>query len=469
MALRKGMFESYVKERETPVVLTKTSDGSKYSHNRVFDEPESLKKTLANQDISSINHNKKDLEAASLPSSSISKATNSLEQTSSDIRIKSNLIQLGEIAESQSKPNTNATQTKHKVDTNLTQELNTNSIQSKHSAIINGVSQTQSKHKVDTKLNTQKTQSAHKAHTNLTQSAHISTLVGVQRLILLFIFDECKKARSHITEPLSITHIASSLEVPSGSIKTSIARLCEKAFLIINGFKNGRGGWSTYEIPANTYNELLQMETRHKLHTNKTQTTHKLDTKLNTQPNTNASSSSSNLINTTTTELTDDWIFDITPYARFGFMPSHIKQLAPLGVISANEVEQSLIEFCFDFDNNSLPKIKTSKINFLMGLLRSGHSYVSEEYKSEQEQLITEMAKRLKEKQKSFVKAEFITWEAGLTKEEKEALMEKFPLHLVVLYRAHGINNLEVERWLLNYYLSTVACQGIGAEGNSPR
>ena len=251
-----------------------------------------------------------------------------------------NYVDIENREQPENKLDTNSTQTQHKVGTNLTQELNTNSTQSEHREVIKNTYQTQTQHKVDTKLNTQETQSRHKVDTNLTQTTHISNLIGVQRSILLFIFEECKKARSHITEPLSIVHIASSLEIAPGSIKTSIARLCEKHFIKINSFKNGRGGWSVYEIPDNIYKELLQMETQHKLHTNLTQSRHKVDTKLNTQPNTNVSSSSSlNINKTTTTELSDEWNFDISQYARFGFTSSQLKQIASLGVVSATDVE----------------------------------------------------------------------------------------------------------------------------------
>ena len=315
----------------------------------------------------------------------------------------------------------------------------------------------QTTHKLNTKLNTQKTQTQHKLHTNYTQTGHISALIGAQRKILLFLFEECKKARSRVTEPLSIIHISQALEIPTGSIKTSISRLCEKKFIRINSFKNGRGGWSAYEIPDSAYKEMLQMETQHKLHTNYTQTGHKPNTQPNTQPNTSTSSSSSvlNIKETTTTRVSDEWGFDITPYSKFGFTLSQLKQLSSLGVISAADVEQSLIEFNHDLTNNMLPAIKTGKMNFLMGLLRSGHSYISEDFKNEQEELISEMARRAEGKRKKLLEDKFAVWEASLDERERKNIEDKIPLHLKVMFKAHGINNLEIKNWLFNYYLKT--------------
>jgi len=47
-----------------------------------------------------------------------------------------------------------------------------------------------------------------------------------------------------------------------------------------------------------------------------------------------------------------------------------------------------------------------------------------------------------------------VTWEASLSEEEKNEVVKKFPTHLMVLYRTHGISNAEIKNWLFNYYLS---------------
>ena len=344
------------------------------------------------------------------------------------------------------KINTNQTQTQHKVDTNSTQ--------SEHKKIIVNVFQTQSRHKVDTKLNTHKTQSRHKVDTNLTQSRHISTLIGIQRMILLFIFEECKKARSYVTEPLSIIYIASSLEIAQGSIKTSIARLCKKEFLKVFSFKNGRGGWCIYEIPDNVYKELFQIETQHKLNTNRTQTEHKVDTKPNTQLNTKTSCSSSfKDLKITTTEIGEEWNFDITPYSRFGFTKTQVKQLATSGTIAAADVEQSLIEFSHDIDNNALPSIKTTKINFLMGLLWKGRTYVSEGYKNQQEAMISEIARRAEVKRKKLIEEKFVAWEASLDDNDRKIILSKLPTSLMVLEKTYGISNERIKSWYFDYFI----------------
>ncbi|GEM_PF-2006476 len=422
MALKKGMFESYLKERETPLSpVTNESFSSKYSHNRVFDEPESLKQT---QQID-----------------------NSSENQATPIDINWTLKEIS------------ANKTEHKPNTNLTQEPNTNLTQTQHTEVRKTRNLTQSKHKPNTKLNTQKTQTTHKVDTNLTQNHHISTLIGVQRKLLLYVFEACKKSRSHVTEPLSINHLSSALEIHLGSIKTSIARLCEKEFIKINSYKNGRGGWSIYEIHDHIYKELLQMETQHKLHTNLTQTTHKVDTKLNTQPNTTLSSSSSFYNNkTTTNDLPDEWNFDISMYEKnFGFKLSQVKQLASLNIITPLNVEQSLLEFNYDFENKSLPVIKTNNLNFLMGLLRTGNCYVSENYRNEQEKAIKLMAERAEKKKQKILEEKFIAWDISLTVEARSKILHDIlPKHLMNEYKIQGITN-QIQRILFSYYTQNIS------------
>lgn len=282
-----------------------------------------------------------------------------------------------------------------------------------------------------------------------------SELVGLQRNIIILICHECKNSRSRTTEALTLEHISTALKCSTGVVKTTIQRLEKKGCLLRKEFKNGRGGWSKYELPDNIYHDAVRSETDNKVATKWQQTDNKVATKPATEPTTSLSSSSSilNIKETTTNQLSDEWSFDISPYSKFGFTLSQLKQLSSLEIISAADVEQSLIEFHHDLTNNMLPAIKTGKINFLMGLLRSGHSYVSEDFKNEQEALISEMANRAESKRKKLLEDRFVVWESSLTQEERKAIEDRIPLPLRVALRAHGVNNLEVRTWLFNYYL----------------
>ena len=357
------------------------------------------------------------------------------------------------IIQENKKPTTNWQQTDNKPTTNWQQtdnKLTTNWQQTDNKLTTNRQqTDNQTGNQTDNKLATNWQQTDNK----LTTEIVFSELMGLQRNVIIFIYQECKNSRSKITEALNLKYISDALGCSTGVAKTTIQRLEKKGCLMRVKFKNGRGGWSKYELPDTIYNNVLRSETNNKLTTNWQQTDNKLATKPTTKLATNYSSSSSVLnIKETTTKLNDEWNFDITPYVKFGFTTSQLKQLISLGTILASDVEQSLIEFNHDLINNTLPTIKTGKINFLMGLLRSGHLYVSESFKNEQEAAILEMAKRAADKRKKLLEAKFEDWESKLNDIERKNIKHKIPMSLRVMFDVHGINNLEVKNWLFNFY-----------------
>jgi len=281
-----------------------------------------------------------------------------------------------------------------------------------------------------------------------------SHLRGWNKKIVDLIHEICRETVSKVTYPLTNNTISDMLNMPRNSVKTTMQRLKSKGHVIVTEFNDGRGGWSKYTLPEEFFNDIPQTERVLTTAAKGTQRDYKGNTKGNTQGDTNASCSSSfKDLKTTTTEIGDEWNFDISPYAQFGFTKTQIKQLANSGVIPAADVEQSLIEFSYDLNNKALPPIKTTKINFLMGLLWKGQSYVSEGFKNEQDATIAEMAKRGEVKRKNLLEAKFGAWEAGLSEEDRIEIEKKLPVHLMALYRAHGISNAEVRRWMFNYYL----------------
>jgi len=284
-----------------------------------------------------------------------------------------------------------------------------------------------------------------------------SELVGLQRDIVIFICHECRNSRSRITESLTLEHIAKPLKRSTGAVRTTIQRLEKKGCLVKVEFKNGRGGWSRYEVPDSIYHDVLRSETGNKAATNWQQNSNKVATKLATELATTTSSSSSDLKTTTTNgRVGDEWEFDTTAYRQFGFGKTQIKQLAALGTISAADVEQSLIEFTHDLENNALPRMKGNKINFLMGLLRSGHSYVPEAFKTEQEATISEMARRGEARRKNLLEAKFGVWEASLSEDDRRMVLDKMPPSLMSAEKAHGILDPEVRSWYLDYFIKHV-------------
>jgi hypothetical protein len=333
------------------------------------------------------------------------------------------------------KPNTNQTQTKHKA--------NTKWRQTEHKW---DTKQKQTKQKLNTKpntlWNTNQTQTKHKANTK----ESFSTLVGLQRKILLFLYENSKATRSKTTEPLSLEHLAKQLNIRTGSIKTSLRRLQIKLFINRLEFKNGRNGWSRYEIPDDLFSELMKIEAEYKLNTKWTQTEHKPNTKVDTKPDTISASSSGININTTTTSdpkssnnsvLPDNWQnLDIDPLNEIGFTATHLIQIASQNKLSPQIVQDSIYAFAFDLQENDKAKsIKGDPINFFMGILRNGRVYTfPSNYESPQDKamrLYTEQLRAVNQKRESIEKEAanlaFNDWVGQLTEEQKiELLPEMF-------------------------------------------
>lgn len=369
---------------------------------------------------------------------------NLLDDTPS-VEIKNEIINLHNVREiTEHKPDTNRAQNEHKQSTNRAQsehKQSTNRTQTEHNQHSNLI---ETEHKPDTQLSTQpstnRTQTEYKPSTK----THYSSLVGMQRKLLIFLIDDCKNTRSRITQEMSLEHLAESLKAPIGGLKTTLRRLEKKGFIRLIEFKNGRGGWRKYEIPNDVYQELMRLHLESKLNTNRTQTEHKPDTKLNTQPSTTFSSSSSVINNKDTTTskalenesgllLSEEWEeIDLTPLAEIGFSKHHLKQIASQNKISATLVQESINTFAFDLNQNGKGKaLKTNPVNYLMGILRNGIPYSPpSNYESPEKRamrIYLEKKKEIEQKQaaieEELLKAEFNDWQNTLTNEQIEQIL----------------------------------------------
>ncbi|MGJ3495530.1 hypothetical protein ACR9PT_13305 [Piscirickettsia salmonis] len=161
----------------------------------------------------------------------------------------------------------NRTQTAHKVDTNRTQkEIVSNTTLSEHvlEAELADKNRTQSGHKVDTNR-TQKEivsntalsehvlevelEDKNRTQENMKASApEVNLLVGVQKDIFIFIYKQASYHKDRVTRPLTLVEISEKVGCKVGAVKTSIARLKEKNYIMRYEYKNGRGGWTRYKV-----------------------------------------------------------------------------------------------------------------------------------------------------------------------------------------------------------------------------
>ena len=343
---------------------------------------------------------------------------------------------------------TNREQTGNKVGP----ELATNRQQSENEAGASKRGQVETGNKVGPELATLSATKWQQTDNKPATNTPFSSLVGLQRGIMIFLYDACKTARSRATAALTLEHIGACLKTSSGSAKTSIQRLEDKGCITRVEFKNGRGGWSKYELPDVLFREMLQLETENKLATNREQTGNKVGPELATEPATSLSSSSSsidlnqNLKTTTTgepelfegtaTQLAPEWQqVDYSPLSEFGFTQTHLAQIIRQGLLAPPEVQDSIHFFSFDLRRNGKGKGLTgSPLNFFMGIVRKGIPYAPpENYESptDEARRKTREFKERKERERraeeqKIFELEFSEWRRGLAADELAKLLPEY-------------------------------------------
>jgi len=344
-------------------------------------------------------------------------------------------------------PETNRGQSEDKLETNRGQsedKLETNRGQSGDSPVE---VKNETEDKLGTKPRTQPETNRGQSGDKLETNPLVSSLVGLQRDVLFYCYESCKRTRSKKTEQLVLANISESLGNSSSSIKKTIQRLEKKLFLYREAFKNGRSGWTVYEIPDLVYQDLLQLETEDKVRTNRGQTRDKLGTKLETEPRTSASSSSSSSSlsdnKTTTTEepqigdktkqdLPPEWeAIDFNDLSEIHFGRPQLKQWCDRKYCSAEQAQESIYHFAFYLKHAKKGEIKTGPLNFFMGIMAKQHYFPRPDgYLSPEEEGMKRRAEDLRKKNDSLTMIErdlydyaFDIWFRSLTEDEIQILV----------------------------------------------
>ena len=346
---------------------------------------------------------------------------------------------------------TNPEQSQYKLST----KTSTNPVQSQYKLSTNGKTRPtpplETQYKVSTQPSTQvrtkSVQTQNKVSTNLP----FSSIVGLQRRIILYVFDASKTSREKLTAPIALKNLAEACETTPMAAQGSTRRLEQKKLLRRGEYKNGRGGWTRYELPNELFQELLQLETQNKVSTNPEQSQYKVRTQPSTQPSTSPSSSSSSLyleeFKTTTTgepellksdsvQLSPEWqTVDWSSLVEIGFTETHLVQVVRQGKLSTEEVQDSIHFFAFDLKRNGKgTAIHGSPLNFFMGILRRGQAYAPpENYESPAAEARRKYlegkrsleARRIAE-EAELQTLEFNQWKRGLSESDIVALVPEF-------------------------------------------
>ena len=209
------------------------------------------------------------------------------EQTSNKVRTQTRT----NLEQSQNKLGTKLEQSGDKAGT----EVGTNLEQQEDSEKQNEQTSNKVRTQPRTEVGTKSEQSQSKVRTKVP----FSQLTGLQRTIPIFIFSQCQISRSKITNPIAIKNLAFSCQTTVSSAQVTIRRLESKLILTRAEYKDGRGGWTRYELENDIYNEILHNESQNKLGTNLEQSQSKVNTQPRTEPITTFPSTSSDLYTST--------------------------------------------------------------------------------------------------------------------------------------------------------------------------
>jgi len=246
--------------------------------------------------------------------------------------------------------------------------------------------------KLETKLRTQHRTKLGQTKDKLrTKHLPFSACVGVQRRLLLFLFEACQSASGRQTDKISLECLCEACKITPHTARKSTQRLEMKNLLRRIEFKNGRSGWTRYELPDEVFQDILREAVEDKLRTKLGQTEDKLETKLETKLRTNPSSSSSYINNnfkpTTTAETRaceeDVWSPEDVDYSmltEIGFGRSQVLQLRSLG-IPFDVVQRSLVYFEFEYRHTPSGKTIQEPLGLLMKRMRQNGCWEApEEY-----------------------------------------------------------------------------------------
>ena len=308
-------------------------------------------------------------------------------------------------------PRPNPVQTQTKGSSKWEQTQTEPSSNSDHGAAPTEESQT----KLSTQPRPQVRPKTDQTQIKVSSKASFSSVVGLQRQIILFVFDASKTSREKLTAPIALQNLADACQTTPAAAQVATRRLEKKELLCRGKFKNGRGGWTQYELPNSIFQELLQLETQAKLSSNPDQTQSKVSTQPRSQPRPSPLSSSS-LINTTTTGNQEAAASEISTFKipeelrKLGFSENHLAQLKRDSKLPLESISASIEALAYDLTFDDVRRKIRSPIGLIMKLLKAGELYLSEKgFESEADRLFRECVQRA-EKQK----------------EEKTKLMEKF-------------------------------------------
>lgn len=232
------------------------------------------------------------------------------------------------------------------------------------------------------------TQSLHSTNTELinfdeTYIKYIR-LSGNRKTIVDFLCKTMIDNNTKIISGITYNILAKRLNIKATSIRNTVRRIKTDGLMQVNA--NGSGPGTTITITVS--DNLLKAYSKASLsETNMSIILAESQHSKHTSPDTITSSSSSSLYNnkkTTSKDLPEEWASIEIPdtLKRIGLNETRLKQVHGKGILSAQDVQESLEHMAYDINSGTAKKKNfNSPINILMSVLvREGMPYLSEAY-----------------------------------------------------------------------------------------
>lgn len=262
----------------------------------------------------------------------------------------------------------------------------------------------------------------------------VDALSGKEAELVQLLFKRCVNAGARQTEKFSSHILCEAMKVSTRRLRNLVERLVKKNILIISSSKRGNGSWRQFTLPNAVYQDMALNH----LDSNSPTKRQQLDSDWTATKTAEPPSSSSLYYKTTTTEsenaeklppLWDE--LDISPLIPIRFNRNHLIQLAQLGKLTPQEMQDSIYAFAFDLEVNGKGKeINGSALNYFMGILRKGCYAAPSNYESpevRQQRLYVETKERerkaLEELDARLEVVEFDLWLATVPDNEKVRLV----------------------------------------------
>lgn len=289
-----------------------------------------------------------------------------------------------------------------------------------------------------------------------------SSLVGLQRNTLFYIFDSCRFRGSKTSGPIIIQNLAEPLNSTPAAIRKAIQRLEQKGCVQRTSYKDGRGGWTEYKVSDDIYSALLLNKSRAKYEPKLSQSEVKVGLQLEPQLRPTSLSSNNININTITTEdknLNEIQIPLILKEKGFGL--SHLKQIISRYDFSIIEIQGFLEAYAFDLQNDHGKKLEargTNLIGYFFGALKNGgYNTISKDFKTSEDQAREDQLKALEERrriredqEKKIFELKFDEWLEKKDREELIKLVAPIGDYLGTIHRS-GLRDFFKENVLGNH------------------